>query len=1545
MGGLSFARLPNSVGFFEMRSRCLVFLLTTALLGAFACTERVVVTTSIQLRTVLPAGKFNTTFIESVAVYVRSADAVRALELPSPGEPSTANYAGRVVEISTGAFHGDGVPEIRMRLAGNPFSGTTEGRPSFDLVFESLSAGTRPLALSVEVLRGSEVIALGSTDRTLSATPIVTLDGVRTPVELDLGCAEGFSCETGNHAPRFAPIGAVTVREGETGTVDLVATDPDGHAVTFSAAAPLPAFASLDARTGRLLLTPGHSDAGAYALAFAATDAGTPPLTTRLTLAVTVADVNRPPLVSVAESSPVGAGRCTAGSGGAFTCDLTEGQSFSLALAVTDDPGEAVAELGVREGLPAGSTLVVAPGKASGSFQWTPLFDQGRNRPWVLTFAAKDAGGAEGTTAVTVRVRDVNRPPTVRLTESQSVSPRCGTSLPLQCVMREFDTLRIEVVAEDDADESITGLAADPPAALGPRATFVRTAPGAATLILEPGATDAAPVPHEIPIRATDSNGATTTVKVLLSIVNANRPPVITLTELSAGGRCVAGEPWVCTIDEGEELVLRVVPADADPDDRVVLFTMSAPTATGATFSPDPQNHEATFRWRPAFDQSGGPYPVTFAAQDSVGGAGQAAVSIVVRDVNRAPLITLESGLVGSASVCKGSPAVCYVGVGPSGAETLLLRLSVRDPDGDSVSVRFDPSDLPQLGTVWDAQHNLLTFTVQDTRPHTFTASFTATDSHGASSLSARLGVVIKTSAPAQAPSVTLEGCPASVRPGESLSCLVRIDDPNPREAPLLLSASFLKGSSFSFDAASGIGTFTMVPFVTRSDFFQVDFTGTNATGLSVRVPYVFDVQSLGVLSSRTSAVNREPILDAAYLAPFLYVAKSESISIYDIRGSGEGSLAGTLAVPELTPRIEIEPSRRLLLVAGNALTFYDVGANPVAPRYLARYNFAADRSRSTVDLAQRTVGGTTYAFAALTDDSGRPDEIVRIRVDACAANPAALCPVRVASLSGYLLEPASGAPGAARVSKLEVPTDSRLVAVGPRGVRLVDTSGEGLTLLEGASARFTATEEESLAGRRFGVATGAGDAALRLTLPYSRITDEAVVLGLMMLDVSTADVLSVPVVHDLGAVTTSASRVGALTAASLLDPVRVGLVGDDGQSQGEVPLTGSNFLETLVAGEVGFAVTQTSARDVSYLTLLDFTAAGTPTKGIEVRLENDLVGAPAAYASSPTQSYLYVPRAGVFGGGSLEVYDLSSAVLPRIHVLGAATDALRRALVAGRYLVGYSANEASTGKRNLAVFDVGANAVLPPALDTVGFEVPLATAITDVRQVIPVAGSGGEPLLYFVGKLCIPSCSVAAAHDGVFVLAPGEGGLSLRTPASIDLGVFTTRVSRRTPAVQLGSTLLKTEPSGSATVLRVFDLTDPASPVALPERSLPLADVPADADVFLAAKDGVALLAWSGSTLDAGGVIAFTVDAQGGLQRRGSLAGVGRSVAVALESATRAWVAAPRLGLLRLDLSDADRLSIDGGQESPAPSTLLLAGTKLVTSAGRRAVVFERGP
>lgn len=176
-----------------------------------------------------------------------------------------------------------------------------------------------------------------------------------------------------NHPPVLAAIGNKSVSENQTLSFTVSATDVDGNPLTYSVSG-LPAGASFANRV--FTWTPGFSQAGSYSVTFTVSDGQAEDSET---IAITVANVNRPPVLASIGGKQV-----------------DENFSLSFSASATDPDGDSVSYSAT--GLPAGATFV------AGVFTWVPSFTQAGTHS--VTFVASD-GSLTDTEQIAITVGNV----------------------------------------------------------------------------------------------------------------------------------------------------------------------------------------------------------------------------------------------------------------------------------------------------------------------------------------------------------------------------------------------------------------------------------------------------------------------------------------------------------------------------------------------------------------------------------------------------------------------------------------------------------------------------------------------------------------------------------------------------------------------------------------------------------------------------------------------------------------------------------------------------------------------------------------------------------------------------------------------------------------------------------------------------------------------------------------------------------------------------------------------------------------------------------
>lgn len=1741
---------------------------TLLLCGAApGCNEKVVRTTSLALRATLADPSFRLDFIKSVELLITAKDPAASLDPPeTPATPAT--YNGIELEVQASDFDGNGKRETRLLMTKNPFAAASPtAAPELFLVFQSQSAGTNSMRLTLNVYGDSHrLIASGTTDKNVENNDIVTVDGERKQVELRVRCSTDFSCSTGNSAPVLLPIAGVELNEGETKSVPLVATDPNGHDITFGLEFPTGSKgaelitlksttvtvtdpttgASTAKATYSVEVQPTYAHAGVYAVTVTATDAGTPQLTARQSFNVTVSNSNRPPSIlkigafpattsvtytvneneqvvftveasdpdptgnsltytmtgapetavlnpttgffqwtpaftlvnatqrsrdfpitftatdsepdaglsasvvvnitvvnvnrapvfnampqpeqreegspltvqlnasdpdgdplsytaewrdgifppslpvattaldpatgvfswtplrtdqrtspyrirytvsdtaggvitadstiqilnhnyvpelSATESTAVGSRRCTTNASGALSCSPFENESVSLSIAVADDPEDTITELSVSPA-PTGSSLVVAADKRSATFTWLTSYSAGGTTPFNLTFTAVDQNGGVGTLVVPVTVQDVNRPPTLTLTEVATGSARCSGSDPVQCVIAETDAtagaqassgLKLNVVVSDDPNETISSLTYELTSSVVPEGAYGFVAQSAdntsAQFVFSPtyaDAVNAAQTSHIFRVTALDAKGLSTSKTIHVVVTNTNRPPTLSFANASAAlcasGTGTVADPLRCALNEGQELAFDVRVTENDPDDRVNLFTMSAPTATGATFVPNTDNTSGAFRWTPSFFQGGystspdlvKSYTATFSAQDAQNASVQAVAVITVNNVNRAPLLTVLSGSVDATTVCKGDTAPsCYLNHNGNLGETLLLRLAVADPDNNSVTVNYTSEDLPQIGPVYDPVLRIFSFTPQSlpVSPDgdTFHATFTATDNDPVDPKTATLVVTIRVNAANQPPTLTRLSCPVSVAAGQSVFCTIAIDDPDPRQTSLSIQASFINGGSFSYNSVAKLGTFIMVPPLTDSGMFQVDFTGSDGT-LETVDRYLFHVQRTDIAVPAAFPVIASPLTDMDYLSPYLYTVNGGFLSAYNVVSASSVNPPKNILVPAGAKQVRLEPTSNLAFVLGTALKAYTLSASGPGA-LVTKYNLPDGPAAEHLAVRSVSSGGVTTTYAYV----GFPalNQLDVVRFSACANFAAAVCPLRVKSLSNAM--PAGG------FSRLEVIGDY-LVVVGPTTMRFYSTGQETLTLAaEVAASGFLFGALSDSVGR-FAWELRGGGTSLVIAIPahVERSWDGFALLTLeypALRNVTQSTRPTAGISHAVARVGTGPTA-PLLTAAGVSDVRRFS---EAGLSLGGVSLAGDDYTDIFTSGNLAFA---TSSGANAALSLLDVSIPTNPIKGAERTLFGERAGGPAVYTNpSASLTVLYVPR----NQSGVEVYDLtqlSSAGAPVNQLLPTGSQ-LDDVALHGTHLLAWEDTMTVAGKKHVAFFDLATNPIAPVEKATQGFEF-----VNEAVRLIPFRGTAGQYYVYAIGRLCKPNCTAPNVPlAGVWLLELTSAGPTLRNdttsagvPISIDVG---TNIPGGRPGVAINGAALYTTTLSGPRQLLVYDITNPKVAVQRAERTVDLSRVDVGVTPRLVYGSGVlALLGSSGAKVAAFASVSSTDPTL--VTLGGILNGLGDTIAGAIPSATRAYLSSSQLGIIRVDLSDLAHPRIAGAQEAP---------------------------
>ncbi|TAL18590.1 tandem-95 repeat protein [bacterium] len=322
--------------------------------------------------------------------------------------------------------------------------------------------------------------------------------------------SETITLVVNNDPPVLGSIGDRTVNEGELLGFTVLAADPDGDTLTYSAAG-LPSGATLDALSGEFAWTPGYAQSGSYSVTFTVNDRGANVgQSDSETVTITVNNVNRPPILE-----PIG-GRT-----------VNENETLAIGVEAADPDGDALAYSAGE--LPAGATLNVA----TGAFGWTPGFD--RSGTYDVTFAVTD-GSLSASESVTITVLNVNRAPVLTAIGSRSLNEGEGLAFTLSAVDADGDALVY----------SATGL---------PQGANFN--PTSKTFDWTPGFDQEGS--HTVTFAASDG-ALGDNEEVTVTVVNVNRAPVLTDIRNKA-------------VNAGETLSFTVTADDPDGDSVTFYFS------------------------------------------------------------------------------------------------------------------------------------------------------------------------------------------------------------------------------------------------------------------------------------------------------------------------------------------------------------------------------------------------------------------------------------------------------------------------------------------------------------------------------------------------------------------------------------------------------------------------------------------------------------------------------------------------------------------------------------------------------------------------------------------------------------------------------------------------------------------------------------------------------------------------------------------------------------------------------------------------------------
>ncbi len=416
-------------------------------------------------------------------------------------------------------------------------------------------------------------------------------------------------------APIFNPLQSWQVNEGQPISFTGLAVDPhnptfqlptrlpDGSLSPYPTTQPtvtyqvsgLPTGATFDPDTALFSWTPGNTQAGTYNVVFTGTNNGYGgPLSTSITVPITVLVVNHAPVVT-----PV--------------TDLTipAGQSFDQAVSAVDPDGNPLT-LSVSNGISGyalpGFVTLTDNGNGTGVLHFNP--PAGNGGTYTLTLTATDngdglgaAGVLTGTTSFIVTVQSPTQLPTLN-----SVGPRVA-------IAGQPFTLNLQA-SESDQDNLTWRVNGLPPAATLTPSSFY----GAATLNWTPTSADLGS--YSVTFTVTDTGNSTTlpssVSQTIRLVVRANdTAPAFPTTAPTA------------TVAEGQALSLAVAATKAEGDS---LYYSASSLPFGASLDPA----FGLLTWTPEPGQAG-TYSVTVTATDGSLSSSET-VKLTVNHTNYPPI-------------------------------------------------------------------------------------------------------------------------------------------------------------------------------------------------------------------------------------------------------------------------------------------------------------------------------------------------------------------------------------------------------------------------------------------------------------------------------------------------------------------------------------------------------------------------------------------------------------------------------------------------------------------------------------------------------------------------------------------------------------------------------------------------------------------------------------------------------------------------------------------------------------------------------------------
>lgn len=323
-----------------------------------------------------------------------------------------------------------------------------------------------------------------------------------------------------NRPPTLAAIADQSIEEGDVLQLSVSASDPD-ETVPVLTATNLPdgaTFTDNGDGTGTLVWQTDFTDAGTYsAVAIRATDAEDIGIVAQRTFSITVANVNRKPVLDTIAD---------------IVADETD--TIEIPVSATDADGDDIAIS--AEDLPGGATFE-DHGNGTATFRWVTTYATAADSPYAVTFTASDGDMTDRHT-VAIMVNNVNRPVSLN-----PIGDKSGV---------EGQLISFSVSATDpDGPPSVEAQN------LPQGAEIAELQAGIIAFFWTPGFDAAAQSPYSVTFTATDGESQQSET-VLISVSDAAEPGSITVNRPKPGQSIARGEKlrirWLSSGNVGDKV-------------------------------------------------------------------------------------------------------------------------------------------------------------------------------------------------------------------------------------------------------------------------------------------------------------------------------------------------------------------------------------------------------------------------------------------------------------------------------------------------------------------------------------------------------------------------------------------------------------------------------------------------------------------------------------------------------------------------------------------------------------------------------------------------------------------------------------------------------------------------------------------------------------------------------------------------------------------------------------------------------------------------------